>query len=232
MQGHAYSILDVKEVSHQSEHHQLVKLRNPWADNTEWSGDFCDKSPKWNEYLKKKLEFHDAGDGEFWMPFKDFAQHFLYVFVCRVFDDSTLHLRSEGEWKGATAAGGPANKNMKGNPQYHITVTAPTHLFITLTQEDRRKDGEAFHHIGLWLFNKKGKRASTCKKRDIVKRSSSYADFRNTTLEIPSLPPSPTPYTLVPTTSGAGEEAKFIIDIYAADSSVKLTEVPMDCPAT
>lgn len=32
-QGHAYAILDLREV----ENHKLVKLRNPWGD-TEWAG--------------------------------------------------------------------------------------------------------------------------------------------------------------------------------------------------
>jgi len=165
------------------------------------------------------------------MPFTDFTMHFLYVFVCRVFDDSTTHLAVQGEWKGDTAAGGPASKNMVANPQYHLQVSSPVHMYITLTQEDKRAEDQPFHHIALWLFAKDGKRAASCKKSTVVKRSSTYADFRTSTLEIENLAPGSLPYTLVPTTFDAGEEAKFHIDVYADNKRVNLTEIPFSHPS-
>jgi len=42
--GHAYSILDVAEI----DGHNLIQLRNPWGDETEWSGPWGDNSKEWN----------------------------------------------------------------------------------------------------------------------------------------------------------------------------------------
>jgi len=229
VQGHAYGILDVREV----EQHRLVKLRNPWADATEWKGDFSDKSPLWTMYLKKKLNFKDEDDGEFWMPFSDFTQHFMYVFVCRVFDDAKPPKQLSGQWKGKTAGGGPQDQlKFSQNPQYHLAVSGPTQLYITLTQEDKRDLGEPFHHIGLWLFDKDGKRAASCKKSTIVSRSSDYSNFRTTSLEIDHLAPKSEPYTLVPTTFDAGQEAHFEIYVYADSGvGVQFTPIPAKAPS-
>lgn len=51
VQGHAYSILDVATI----DGHNLVQLRNPWGDETEWKGAWGDKSDKWNERRKKAV---------------------------------------------------------------------------------------------------------------------------------------------------------------------------------
>ena len=64
--------------------HKLVKLRNPWANEVEWTGAWSDQSEMWTERMKKKLNFVASDDGEFWMSFDDFCQMFLYLFVCRV----------------------------------------------------------------------------------------------------------------------------------------------------
>lgn len=40
---HAYSILDVKLIGDI----RLLKLKNPWADENEWTGDWGDDSEKW-----------------------------------------------------------------------------------------------------------------------------------------------------------------------------------------
>ena len=109
----------------------------------------------------------------------------------------------------------------------------PTQVFVVLTQEDTRNLGVEFNHIGIWLFDKGGRRAATCKKATVIARSEEYKDFRTATLEIGMLPPSPTPYTLVPTTFDAGQEGKFRIDVFTdtgAASSVGLTKIPWSHP--
>ena len=51
VQGHAYSILDVFEV----EGNQLMQLRNPWGDQTEWKGAWGDNSREWTERRKRMV---------------------------------------------------------------------------------------------------------------------------------------------------------------------------------
>ena len=83
VQGHAYSILDVATI----DGHNLVQLRNPWGDETEWKGDWGDKSDMWNERRKKsayermklyagRVEEIGKADGIFWMSFNDFYRNF------------------------------------------------------------------------------------------------------------------------------------------------------------
>ena len=50
VQGHAYSILDVATI----DGNNLVQLRNPWGDDTEWKGAWGDKSDNWNEKRKRE----------------------------------------------------------------------------------------------------------------------------------------------------------------------------------
>ena len=73
MQGHAYSVVAVKEI----DGFKLVKLRNPWG-SFEWKGNWSDNSPLWRQYPKvaKAVDFAAADDGMFWMDFKDFSQYY------------------------------------------------------------------------------------------------------------------------------------------------------------
>ena len=52
VQGHAYSLLQVREV----DGHKLVQIRNPWANEVEWNGPWSDSSPEWTDRMKHKLK--------------------------------------------------------------------------------------------------------------------------------------------------------------------------------
>lgn len=79
VQGHAYSILDLKEVGG----FKLVQLRNPWG-SFEWTGEWSDHSPKWREHPKcaKACGHEKKADGIFWMEYSDFMKHYRTVDVC------------------------------------------------------------------------------------------------------------------------------------------------------
>lgn len=82
---HSYGLLAVKKVIDQTgEEVVLVQLRNPWGD-FEWSGDWGDSSDCWTPELKAQVGLtDDAGDGTFWMSFKDLAYYFSRVQVCKI----------------------------------------------------------------------------------------------------------------------------------------------------
>ena len=62
--GHAYSILDVREV----EGYKLMKLKNPHGSGKiEWSGDFSDGSEFMNDRMMQLLGHEKKDDGVFWM---------------------------------------------------------------------------------------------------------------------------------------------------------------------
>mmetsp|Transcript_22958 Transcript_22958/g.50371 ORF Transcript_22958/g.50371 Transcript_22958/m.50371 type:complete len:442 (+) Transcript_22958:172-1497(+) len=95
VQGHAYSIISVKEV----DKFKMVRLRNPWG-TFEWQGSWSDNSPLWRQYPKvaKALDFQPANDGSFWMEWKDFCFYFKNLDFCfrtTGWDDLTLDIHEE-----------------------------------------------------------------------------------------------------------------------------------------
>ena len=105
VQGHAYSVLQVREV----DGHRLVQIRNPWANEVEWNGPWSDSSPERSDRMKHKLKHvlqvlslvtypfalkyvcvlimrvQQSNEGIFWMSWQDFQIHFRSVYVCRVY---------------------------------------------------------------------------------------------------------------------------------------------------
>ncbi|XP_037795287.1 calpain-B-like isoform X2 [Penaeus monodon] len=90
---HAYSITRVTEVDIASAapklqgKAELVRLHNPWGNETEWTGAWSDKSPEWATISadeKKRLGLTFDDDGEFWMSIKDFASNFTTLEICDV----------------------------------------------------------------------------------------------------------------------------------------------------
>lgn len=95
VQGHAYSVIDAKEV----DGYCLVQLRNPWG-SFEWKGDWSDTSGLWKQYPKvaRACRFIAADDGMFWMEWKDFVKYYSNLDFCyrtTGFDDIQLDRNEE-----------------------------------------------------------------------------------------------------------------------------------------
>ncbi|PON98045.1 Peptidase C2, calpain family [Trema orientale] len=157
VQGHAYSLLQVKEV----DGHKLIQIRNPWANEVEWNGPWSDSSPEWTDRMKHKLKhvpqlslkhylsmrfdcvpdfvlFKQSKDGIFWMSWQDFQIHFRSIYVCRVYPPE-MRYSVHGQWRGYSAGGCQDYDTWHQNPQFRLRATGtdasfPIHVFITLTQ--------------------------------------------------------------------------------------------------
>ncbi|EPY37252.1 calpain family cysteine protease-like protein [Strigomonas culicis] len=80
--GHAYSVLDVK---HFPVHDLcLLKIRNPWGNGVEWTGDWSDNSRHWKRYplIKMACRPEKKADGVFWMEWNDVTTFFDTGSVC------------------------------------------------------------------------------------------------------------------------------------------------------
>ncbi|XP_071946460.1 calpain-1 catalytic subunit-like [Antedon mediterranea] len=134
--GHSYSITAVKWVTFLNDSQgALLRVRNPWGNSTEWTGDFSDGSNSWDRVKpddKKALDLQDKDDGEFWISFQDFCNEFTRVIVCRLAENkldtdiSTLHSAFiHGSWVKGVTAGGSRNNidSFMMNKQYILTVT-------------------------------------------------------------------------------------------------------------
>ena len=71
---HCYSLSAAAKVVD----YRLVKLRNPWG-HFEWDGKWSDDSELWKQHpaVAKACRYTGpADDGQFWMAFEDFLEHF------------------------------------------------------------------------------------------------------------------------------------------------------------
>ncbi|XP_047508946.1 calpain-B-like isoform X5 [Pieris napi] len=175
IRGHAYSVTRVKyvdiETPGRSGKIPLLRLRNPWGNEAEWNGPWSDKSPEWRfipESEKEELGLTFDDDGEFWMAFKDFCQHFDRLEICNLNPDSLDPAECpegctkkwemsvfEGEWVRGVTAGGCRNylESFWKNPQYTVTLKDPDEddeenkctIIVALMQKNRRSQ----RHQGL-----------------------------------------------------------------------------------
>jgi calpain-15 len=117
VEGHAYGILDVKEV----EKLRLIQIRNPWGDSMEWNGDFSDNSKLWTESLKKAVNFQKVDDGTFWMSFTDFLKYYNDIIILYYMDDWVQSFFK-------------FNMPSQKSTVFHVTVKEPTTFRVCFNQ--------------------------------------------------------------------------------------------------
>ena len=80
--SHAYTLMNLYELK--EEGLKLVKLRNPWGEK-EFIGDWSDKSSKWTDEIKKKVDFEeDKDDGIFYMSYDDFVKYYEILEILKM----------------------------------------------------------------------------------------------------------------------------------------------------
>ena len=77
--AHAYSVLGMYEINGE----KVIRLRNPWGEG-EFSGEWSDYSSKWTEDLKKKYNYYEKDDGDFFMGFRDFLRYFVKMGIAKL----------------------------------------------------------------------------------------------------------------------------------------------------
>ncbi|KAL6976809.1 Calpain-type cysteine protease dek1 [Sarracenia purpurea var. burkii] len=230
VQGHAYSLLQVREV----DGHKLVQIRNPWANEVEWNGPWSDSSPEWTDRMKHKLKHvPQSKDGIFWMSWQDFQIHFRSIYVCRVYPPE-MRYSVHGQWRGYSAGGCQDYDTWHQNPQFRIRATGPhasfpIHVFITLTQGvsfSRTSAGfrnyQSSHdslmfYIGMRILKTRGRRAAYNIYMHESVGGTDYVNSREISCEM-VLEPDPKGYTIVPTTIHPGEEAPFVLSVFTKAS--------------
>uniref|UniRef100_T1IQ80 Calpain catalytic domain-containing protein n=1 Tax=Strigamia maritima TaxID=126957 RepID=T1IQ80_STRMM len=246
--GHAYTITDVKQITtSSSDTIDLLRIRNPWGNETEWNGHWSDMSHDWsrvNEREKEIMDFKNQSDGEFWMNFNDFATEFEEVSICTLgpdFDsDGTVDRVGQvkaikGEWVMHKTSGGSRNDFLRfaTNPQFVITLAtenlnlgekSSSSVVICLMQEHRRSDrskGVHMHQIGFVLYK--------CPNDDCNRRlpaeyfmynyaEGSTGTFINYREVFGRFELAAGNYIVVPATFEPDSPSRFIIRVYASDA--------------
>ncbi|KAK9123371.1 hypothetical protein Sjap_012973 [Stephania japonica] len=227
VQGHAYSLLQVREV----DGHKLVQIRNPWANEVEWNGPWSDSSPEWSDRMRHKLKYvpQQSKDGIFWMSWQDFQIHFRSIYVCRMYPPE-MRYSIHGQWRGYSAGGCQDYDTWHQNPQFRLRAIGndaelPIHVFITLTQGvcfSRKTAGfrnyQSSHdsmmfYIGMRILKTRGRRAVYNIYLHESVGGTDYVNSREISCEM-VLQPDLRGYTIVPTTIHPGEEAPFVLSVF------------------
>ena len=152
VRGHAYSVTSLQTVRGPRGDTVLLRIRNPWGNETEWNGPWSDNSPEWN-YVpaeqRHQMNFVQRDDGEFWMSFDDFYDHFEEVENCNLGPEimneisemtgvdaareasAWTNFQVDGAWNSRAGTAGGCRNNINtfpNNPMYgtYFTVSNET----------------------------------------------------------------------------------------------------------
>lgn len=154
--GHAYGILDVRELTSDGTVFRLLRIKNPWGkdNNLEWNGDWGDNDKRWTAEMKKK--YNEAGqkipskldkdelehkfgrnDNIFIMAVEDFARFFNTLMIVRDFPDEWSGVRYFSQWNPGFGLP-PKSVNWGKNPSFAFEIKKKTELSIRVQQPDPR----------------------------------------------------------------------------------------------
>ncbi|XP_067627682.1 calpain-A [Eurosta solidaginis] len=255
IRGHAYSITKVCLIDIAVPNRQgkipMIRMRNPWGNEAEWNGPWSDSSPEWR-YIPEDQK-HEIGltfdrDGEFWMSFQDFLNHFDRVEICNLSPDSLTEAQQnsgkrkwemamfEGEWTARMTAGGCRNylDTFWLNPQYVITLVDPDEddddgkctVIVALMQKNRRSKrnmGMECLTIGFAIYHLTEHDLNT-RPQDLTffKYHASVGrspHFINTREVCARFKLPPGHYLIVPSTFEPDEEGEFVIRVFSETAS-------------
>jgi len=241
--GHAYSITSVQEIDFKGKKQGLVRVRNPWGNEYEWTGAWSDTDAAWksvSEKVKKSLGLSKDDDGEFWMAFEDFISNFHKLEICNMGPDAFGQVEGQkkkwentvenGTWKPRVSAGGCRNflDTFWTNPQYRVTVCDADEddsedvgtLIVGLMQKERRKkiaEGEGnLLTMGYMLYKLDGANAGPCDLNFFkFNKASGRSNFVNMREVCTRHRLPPGDYCIIPCTFKPNEEADFLLRIFS-----------------
>lgn len=133
VEAHAYSILDVREVSAV----RILMLRNPWGQG-EWKGEWSDESEAWKKHpeVTRVIKPVVADDGAFWMAFEDYVRWFRHSDVVYLAPPSLWESR-EFEYElssDAVAARASGTLRVQCNPTLWVHARRGLDVILRLEQ--------------------------------------------------------------------------------------------------
>ncbi|CAI5770844.1 calpain-13-like isoform X1 [Podarcis lilfordi] len=215
VQGHAYTVVETAEVPYMGMKERLIRLWNPYG-HKEWTGAWSDRSMEWDRVPKqyKKSLYEDKDNGEFWMSYEDFQEHFLFLHVCNnvpTFLD--FGVQRSNMWSVQThvdrwVQGLSPEGAFSRNPRYLIQVQEPdmknSNVVVSLTQklvnDTRSPQPPEPPGIRFVIF----KDRTTVYNKGFIKQRDVTGIFQL----------RPGTYIIIPEISQGGQESEFILRIF------------------
>ncbi|CAJ0587563.1 unnamed protein product, partial [Mesorhabditis spiculigera] len=252
--GHAYSITAIQTLPSTQGDISLLRLRNPWGNNKEWTGAWSDKSSQWStvdEVEKAKLQVAFNADGEFWMSIEDFIVNFEQLEICNLSADI------EGEIEDMTGIKRDDGENTGSWQKPFVTVrgaqrtTQPVDasiISLSLTNAKNGVEGDGQCTVVVAVMQKYRRELRAQGKEDLPigfivypapadSGAKQNEQFFRTTKSLTKVPAftnmrevtvrfraPPGEYLIVPSTFEPYQEAEFLIRAYS-NGDLKLTEL-------
>ncbi|XP_042560428.1 calpain-2 catalytic subunit-like [Clupea harengus] len=260
VKGHAYSLTGADHVEYRGEMVKLIRVRNPWGQ-VEWTGAWSDRSSEW-QYVSSEDQSrlkNASEDGEFWMSFSDWMDHYSRVEICNLtpdaLDDDEVEKWSlskfEGNWRRGSTAGGCRNfpNSFWQNPQFVIKLDeedddpddneAGCTFIVGLIQKNRRKMrkmGEDMQTIGFAIYEVPeeyaGRRQVHLNKSFFLRNASKARSetFINLREVCNRFSLPPGEYLILPSTFEPNKNGDFAIRVFS-EKHVDFEELddPIDC---
>ncbi|XP_063586504.1 calpain-5-like isoform X2 [Penaeus indicus] len=257
VKGHAYGITAVRKINigdtglfsifKGAQKIRMVRLKNPWGER-EWNGAFSDGSPEWSKVSaseREKLGLTFEDDGEFWMTFDDFVEHFTDLSICflintkvfslsktwheTVFVDAwTIGIRGHNSDR---AGGCPNHKDsFLRNPQYRFDIREESDdVIFQLMQKDtrdRKQEGIQNLVIGFHIMKVEENRKYRVHR---IHESIATSDYIRTRAIFLREQLKQGRYVIIPTTFKPDETGEFIMRMFTSkDASAR--ELTLDQP--
>nr|KAG5712016.1 hypothetical protein BaRGS_020742 [Batillaria attramentaria] len=213
--GHAYAMTGLAKVRGE----RLLRVRNPWGTEKEWTGRWSDKSETWNGIPPSEVPHADRPDGEFWVSFDDFWNFFSESTICSLMPDFDKDGRTDtldyivhiyGQWVGPKAAG---FRNKLGNPKYLFTVPDEDDDVPVVVQliQKKKHNRDSTDQIRCDLFKIQGSADSRFALENMGTKTKSYTPDAQRSFRFRLKGGN---YCVVPSASKPGIEREFLIRVF------------------
>ena len=222
--GHAYSITKVIKLELDGQEHQLIRVRNPWGNASEWNGDWSDEHIKaLPEEIKDEHGIVDEADGEFYMSINDLLKNCDAISICHLDIQSEGLLEGSvlGMWTMGISDGG--FENLSGNPQFKVTFEdadedddSMATVIISLLIKGSRSSLGTIKHQGFSFYRIDDSTALPL-DADFLEENEEAGNCHNTGYrkEVKRFKVEPGTFVIIPYVSGGEDDTEFYLRVFA-----------------
>ncbi|KAJ8943930.1 hypothetical protein NQ314_009594 [Rhamnusium bicolor] len=228
--GINYRIYSVERVeTFNGEAVQLIKIRNPLGQSSEYIGSWCIDSSEWSDIPPQEVERVQGKlqEGEFWMPYSDFVKTFTNLEVVHLDNDTSrdepsLHHKNtwqmrlyQGNWQKGVSAGGCRNNpdTFHINPQLHLLLSEMEEVVVSLNQHSIMEPKV----IGFTSYSLPKSSTETIGKAFFKKNKSLFnSQYTNSRQVSHRCQLEQGGYLIIPTTFEPGQESGFTLRVYSS----------------